>query len=733
MGIEFGRWAADGDGDGDRRPAYEDVAEADLLGMPDDDVASRPSRIGPAARESAEEYWRRVAADAPPVRGSIPADADEVPAELAGDSREVEDTPNPDEYPAVALSAPTDPSNLMGSIFSGGDHAERRPLHGRGIEAGRDVYEAGRDVRIYPVPAPQPPQEGHGPVIRLPSRPPSLAGREGLLRELRISLAGGAAQPRPRVTVLCGMGGIGKTSVAVEYAYRRLDDDLNPVWFLPADNPAALTAGFTDLAARLGGGGRRAGRDAVAAAHAALAARTGGWLLIFDNALDPGDLEGKLPPGGDGEVIVTSQDPFWPGRLVVELPVLEREDAVRFLLGFTGDPDPDAAGELADELGCLPLALAQAAGYINAAGRSLREYLALYRDRGAELRARGRAAGYDKVIATTWRLALDEISRTTPRAVGLLRLLACFAPDDIPVRLLLRSGARPPGILPVPVAADIAALADEVTIDEAISALREFCLITPPSRGGAVSVHRLVQAVTLDALQPRAVEGWRKAAEFLVSTALPADPRDRGSWPTFAALLLHAQAVLPPASQAAEHIAQYLGHSGGAAAARDLLREVAAAREGELGASDPDTLRTRGHLAYWTGRAGDPAAARDQFADLLPDLSRVLGADHEHTLIARSNLGRWTLRCDDPAAARDQFAGLVADLSRIWGPCHPDALTARACLATATGRTGDAAGACAQYTALLADLSQAHPDDRSHAPLFRQKLNWWAEAPAREP
>jgi hypothetical protein len=437
-------------------------------------------------------------------------------------------------------------------------------------------------------------------------------------------------------------------------------------------------------------------------------------------------------PDGDGEVIVTSQDPLWPGRLVTELPVLEHEDAVQFLLNSVGDRDRDAAGELTDELGGLPLALAQAAGYMNAVGRSLREYLTLYRARGAEIRARGRAAGYDEVIATTWSLALDEISAATPRAVGLLRLLACFAPDDIPVRLLLRPGAGSPGTLPVPVAADVTALTDEVTLDGAISALRAFCLVTPPSRDGAVSVHRLVQAVTLDGLEPRVAQAWHKAAESLVRTAVPADPRDRSSWPTFAAVRPHAQAVLSPASQAAEHIARYLGHSGSRAAARDLLREVAAAREEELGASYPGTLRARGQLAYWTGRAGDPAAALVQFAGLLPDLSRVLGADHEYTLSARGNLGRWTLRCDDPAAARDEFAGLAADLSRIWGPHHPDTLSARHCLAMATALAGDPAGACAQATALLADLDEAQPGARSLAPLVRQKLNWWSRATARE-
>ena len=148
--------------------------------------------------------------------------------------------------------------------------------------------------------------------VRLAPRPVFLAGREDLLA----GLDGPAGRQRcgtgPRVVALCGLGGAGKTSVAVEYAHRHLAG-LGVVWQFPAEDPTAMAAEFGELAALLGARDVLAGGDPVAAVHAVLAARPGGWLLIFDNAPDAAAVAGVLPPAGDGQVIITSQNPHWPG------------------------------------------------------------------------------------------------------------------------------------------------------------------------------------------------------------------------------------------------------------------------------------------------------------------------------------------------------------------------------------------------------------------------------------
>jgi hypothetical protein len=188
-----------------------------------------------------------------------------------------------------------------------------------------------------------------------------------------------------------------------------------------------LAAGFAELAAQLGARDVLDTRDPVASVHGLLAAFPAGWLLIFDNAADMASVAASLPPAGPGRVLITSQNPHWSGRLL-EVSVLDPEVAAGYLASRTGDPDLQAAGELAGELGGLPLALEQAAAYIQATVDSLAGYLALFRHRRAGLLARGQPAGYSKTVASTWVLAFDRLRHTRPGAVGLLRLLAFARP-----------------------------------------------------------------------------------------------------------------------------------------------------------------------------------------------------------------------------------------------------------------------------------------------------------------
>jgi len=547
-----------------------------------------------------------------------------------------------------------------------------------------------------------------GRVLRLAPRPVYLAGREELLAGLEARLAGDGGGPR--VVALCGLGGAGKTCVAVEYAYRHLGG-AGVCWQLPAEDPAVLAAGFGELAAALGVAD--AG-DVVAAVHAVLAGGAARWLLVFDNAPDRALVAPFVPPAGPGRVLITSRNPNWPGQ-AVEVPVLDRQVAAGFLMtrtGAAGAQEEAAALELAGELGGLPLALEQAGAYMQAAGRSVGEYLGLFRGRRAELLGRGDPAGYDKRVTTTWALALAGLGGAGP-AAGLLRLVACCAAEDIPLHLLLRPGlaaedfdaAVGPVLVPL--------LADELARDEAVAGLRRFSLISAP-RGGLIAVHRLVQAITLDQLPPGEAQAWRRAAAAVIDAALPDDPQSPGCWPVFAALLPHAQAALDPASYGMYQVARYLGASGSYAAALAIQQQVLRAREETRGAEHPDTLTARDNLARWAGEAGDPAGARDQFAALVPVRERVSGAEHPATLTARDNLARWAGLAGDAAGARDQYAALVPVRERVSGAEHPDTLTARANLAYYTGAAGDPAGARDQYAALVPVIERVldagHPD-----------------------
>ena len=381
-----------------------------------------------------------------------------------------------------------------------------------------------------------------GKPVRLAHPPSLLAGREGLLAELDTRLAG-EGNPGPRTVALYGLGGAGKTSVALAYAHDHLGE-VGVAWQFGAEDATVLAAGFAELAAQLGAREEADTRDPVASVHGTLAAFKQGWLLVFDNAPDRASVARFLPPTGHGRVLVTSRNPNWPTGQALEVPVLGTEVAAGFLVNRSGDADEQAATGLAEELGGLPLALEQAGAYVQATGGSLAGYLASFRARQGEMLARGQPADYPGAVATTWSLAFNELERTAPSAAGLLRLLAFCAPEPIPLRLLLRPRPGLARRLQRKVARAVKPLLeDELEAGDAIAALRQYSLITPAS-GGAVLVHRLVQAVTVHQMSAKQAQAWRQAAAAVIEAAIPTDTDRPETWPACAALLPHAQAAL---------------------------------------------------------------------------------------------------------------------------------------------------------------------------------------------
>ncbi len=457
---------------------------------------------------------------------------------------------------------------------------------------------------------------------------------------------------------------------------------------------------------------------------------------MFDNAPDLASVERFLPPAGPGRILITSQNPDWPHGQPLPVPVLDTEVAADFLVTRTSDPDQQAARELASELDGLPLALAQAAAYILATGGTLARHLTLFKQRRPDMLRRGEPTGYSGTVATTWSLALGRLEQSAPSTVGLLRLLACCAPEPVPLPLLLQPRPGPTAEFSAQVAPALELLLDDpLAADDAIAALRRHSLVTPAG-DGLISVHRLVRAVTVDQMAGDLLTQWRQAAAAVIEAAIPARTDAPQTWPVFAPLLPHAQAALAHDSEGMARTAEYLGHSGSPAAARDLSRRIADARSRALGPEHPDTLVTRNNVARWTGKAGNPAAARDQAAALLPVFERVLGPEHPDTLYIRHSLARWAGQAGDPASARDQYTALLPMRQRVLGPDHPDALIAHDRLARWTGEAGDPAAARDQYAALLPMQERALGPDHPDTLTTRSNLADWtgkAEADAGRP
>ena len=202
-------------------------------------------------------------------------------------------------------------------------------------------------------------------------------------------------------------------------------------------------------------------------------------------------------------MLITSRHPVWGGTAQpVRVDTFTRAESLAFLTHRTGTQEATTADALAEELGDLPLALEQAAAYMEQTSMPLPEYLALFRRRRAELLRLGEPTAYQGTVDTTWQLAIEQVATIAPggpSGVALLRLCAFLAPEAIPLDLLTGY----PDLLPSELAA---AARDELTFGDAVAAVYRYSLVDRDQAG--LRVHRLVQAVVRNHLTQQECDAW---------------------------------------------------------------------------------------------------------------------------------------------------------------------------------------------------------------------------------
>jgi hypothetical protein len=376
-------------------------------------------------------------------------------------------------------------------------------------------------------------------------RNPDFTGRDELLGSLAGRLAGGGAAAVTQV--LQGGGGVGKTSLAVEYAYRQRSQ-FDTVWWVRAEQPTTLVSDLAELGAALGlaEAGQPDQQLTVAAVRRWLADHDR-WLLVLDNAAAPegpsglraplGRLLDLLPQVLHGQVLVTSRDAHWEHHATLaELEVFRPEEAVAFLLARSGNSDEAAATEIAELLGWLPLALEQAGAYVRETRIPLAAYLDRLRQYPSVTVTKGRPRDRDPAdtVATTWQLSVKRV-RPIPGAVALLEVCAFLGSEEIPRNLFTQT------LDPMP--AELAVLAgDPFALDEAVAGLRRFGLAKADEQ--TLTVHRLVQQLIRNQLDPTAAASRVGAAVRLLAEAFPWEGYDHPRvWPLCEQLLPHAVAI----------------------------------------------------------------------------------------------------------------------------------------------------------------------------------------------
>jgi tetratricopeptide (TPR) repeat protein len=555
----------------------------------------------------------------------------------------------------------------------------------------RRYGDAERDLAVTRSLAGQPARAGAGRVAigEVPRRSVAFQERPEILRKLTVPAPDAGTPP---VFAVTGLRGAGKSQVAAACARRRLDDGWRMVAWLNAEDQEQLLDGFAQLAAALGlSGGSGDSADAAARVRTWLETDGDRCLLVLDNAVDADLIRRFLPAAGQAQVIITSfRQSFAILGTQVEVDGFGGEQAARYLAERTGLADEQGAAEVSRELGCLPLALAQAAAVI--AGQKL-DYATYLRRLAAvparDYLARSEGEPYPHGTAEAIIMAADAVQQACEG--GLCR-------EVLELVCLLSSAGTPRALLPT------ATGEPEVAVDKALQYLTGWSLLSWSTDRSAVTAHTLVMRIVRERASQQGTlpTAARRAIAPLRAFMPPAGER----WPdeqrareTVEQIIALTRALAPHAGAVdGESEAELLLVEGWAGwyltAQKDfsravpLLEKVTAERE-KLWGPDGEAIQTaRTNLAGAYLAAGRPDDAVRLQERNLADAQRLHGPDHPSTLTARGNLGNAYQESGRLSDAMPLLEQNAADCERLLSPDDPLTLTAVNNLANGYRLTG---------------------------------------------
>ncbi|KOU76783.1 ATP-binding protein [Streptomyces sp. MMG1533] len=558
--------------------------------------------------------------------------------------------------------------------------------------------------------------------------------------------------------VLTGMGGVGKTQLAAEYArtaWERAAETggLDVLVWVTASARSLIVTEYAQAGVELW---RADPSDPEKAARSFLAwltpkagAKPCRWLIVLDDVTDPADLRGLWPPASPhGRTLVTSRrrDAALAahGRHTVEVGLFTKDEALAYLTSSLPGPceSTDELTSLADDLGYLPLALAQAGAYIIDTGETVATYRRLLADRAnalSEMAPDALPDDQERPLAAAWSLSIDRADALRPAGLArpLLQLTSLLDANGIPKEVLtsqptlayLAAHRTRTGPYQAPAPGQVS----PEDAKRALSALHRLSLIdhNSPTAHQAVRVHQLIQRATRDNLTRHQRDQTARSAADALMAAWPAIERDAALAQMLrvntAALANSTEGALywPNVHKVLHRVGRSLGESGQASAARDHFQHLAQTTRQDLGEDHPDTLAARHDFAFWRGRAGEAAEAATASAELLEDRVRVLGPDHPDTLDTRHNLARWRGWAGDAVSAATVLEELLEDRVRVLGPDHPDTLGTRHDINFWRAQAGEAAGAATVLEELLDDQVRVLGADHPDTLITRNNLATW--------
>ncbi|KAF2735267.1 hypothetical protein EJ04DRAFT_216254 [Polyplosphaeria fusca] len=581
-------------------------------------------------------------------------------------------------------------------------------------------------------------------------------GREDILVNLRRMFQQEAPQDHARAALI-GLGGVGKSQIAIEYAYRlRASAPDTWVFWVHASNAARFEQAYRDIAAKVELPGRDDPKTDILRLVCSWLSdeRNGRWLMIVDNAdddrvfspgvgsksgeqaIEHGDvraLAAFLPQSQNGWILVTSRDLVAAINLVgkrasvAQVEPMEESDALVLLKTrvLVSESSEAEARLLVQTLECIPLAVTHAGAYMAVRERiTIAVYLGLFREseenrasllnskEGRDLR---RDDSVSDAVITTWQVSFDQIQTTKPEAAELLSLMAMFDRQGIPERIVYDGRSR-------------------LQFEDAVAPLLSFSLIRSQSTGQVeqqlgedlFEMHGLVQLATRKWLEVQGlVSRWQTTSLRIMGAAFPSGRHE--TWTSCRALLPHSQkvfcypreerAAVLDGAKIAGNTGWYLLHMGEYAAAAELLQEAVMARHRLLGAEHPDTLTSVSNLGSVLERQGKYEEAEAMHRRALGGYEKMLGAEHPDTLTSMANLASmfWSQSLWEEAEKLEMR--VLETSKKVLGEKHPNTLTAMHNLAftlKSKGRGKEAnslMGKC--YELRKGVLGRYHPDTES--------------------
>jgi tetratricopeptide (TPR) repeat protein len=507
-------------------------------------------------------------------------------------------------------------------------------------------------------------------------------GRHDVLDTLAQAFAVKHADTSAQPQAISGLGGIGKTQMAIEYAYR-FAQRYHDVFWVSAATQESLISGYAGLAGPLNLREKDASDQNVLiqAVRNWLQNHTN-WLLILDNVEDLSQIEPLLPPSPGGHILITTRSQL-TGRFAqrTDINPLPNKEGALLLLRYAGrlseqrplqevaDQDIALAQQISEELGGLPLALSQAGAYIDETACSLSSYYQQYQKRRAALlQWRGRYAHvHPEAVATTWSLSFEKVESDNPIAAKLLRFCAFLAPDAIPEELLIQA------------LKGLDLEAESWQIDEAMVVLRSYSLIQRNAQKKSVWIHRLVQAVLRDAMNEQEQLRWITLVVSAVNALFP--EVEFHTWQQCAVYLPQAQIcatwitqknlLLPEGASLLHKAGMYLMDRAQYSEAQPLYELSLHISEQTVGPEHPDTASTLHELARLAQAQGNYAQAQPLYERALRIYEQSLGSEHPNTATTLNEMARLAQAQGNYAQAQPLYERALRIYEQSLGPGHP--------------------------------------------------------------